>query len=115
MEACCRDPPLHHRCRPDRLERRNPPYLDAGFAERLVDAGVEHLLLDLPSVDREIDGGVLRAITPFLGLGPTLGGCRHFRALSVPMGLSAGPGLLALQVSPFINDAAPSPARVLPG
>ena len=28
---------------------------------------IEHLLIDLPSVDREIDGGVLRAHTPFLG------------------------------------------------
>ena len=87
----------------------NPPYLDAGFAERLVDAGVEHLLLDLPSVDREIDGGVLRAHHAFFGVGAnTRKGTTISELLSVPLGLSAGPGLLALQVSPFINDAAPS-------
>ena len=87
----------------------NPPYLDAGFAQRLVDAGVEHLLLDLPSVDREIDGGVLRAHHAFFGAGTNARkGATISELLSVPMELSAGPGLLALQVSPFINDAAPS-------
>ncbi|MDQ3015905.1 MAG: cyclase family protein [Bacteroidota bacterium] len=37
----------------------NPPYMDSGLARRLADEGIEHLLLDLPSVDREEDGGAL--------------------------------------------------------
>ena len=87
----------------------NPPYLDDGFAERLVQAGVQHLLLDLPSVDREVDGGDLRAHHAFFGVGPnTRQGATISELLSIPQGLAAGPGLLALQVSPFINDAAPS-------
>ena len=38
----------------------NPPYLQRGFAELLVDHDIKHLLLDLPSVDREVTLGNLR-------------------------------------------------------
>lgn len=87
----------------------NPPYLDAGFAERLVSAGVNHLLLDLPSVDKEVDGGQLRAHNAFFG-GVTAPrrAATISELLCVPASLQSGPGLLALQVSPFVNDAAPS-------
>ncbi len=37
----------------------NPPYVDHHAIEYLVACGVQHLLLDLPSVDREEDGGKL--------------------------------------------------------
>lgn len=37
----------------------NPPYLHHEALQYLVDCGVQHLLLDLPSVDREEDGGKL--------------------------------------------------------
>ena len=98
----------------------NPPYLEAGFAERLVELGIEHLLIDLPSVDREIDGGVLRAHNAFFGDDPTTRpNATISELLCIPQGASAGPGLLAMQVSPFVNDAAPSrpvwfPANVRP-
>ena len=50
---------------PDKLVRHygntNPPYLDARLAGKMADAGIRHLLLDLPSVDREEDGGELKA------------------------------------------------------
>ena len=39
----------------------NFPYLTIGAMQRIVDAGVQHLLIDLPSVDREEDGGALAA------------------------------------------------------
>lgn len=39
----------------------NPPYLSAKLTDRLAESGVKHLLTDLPSVDRESDGGVLSA------------------------------------------------------
>ena len=87
----------------------NPPYLDDGFAEFLLEEGVQHLLLDLPSVDREVDGGVLRAHHAFFGDGPTARkDATISELLCVPKELIEGPGLLAMQVSPFINDAAPS-------
>lgn len=37
----------------------NPPYLSAGAMRFITEAGVKHLLLDLPSVDRELDDGKL--------------------------------------------------------
>ncbi len=37
----------------------NPPYLDKKVGENLAKLEIKHLLVDLPSVDREIDGGVL--------------------------------------------------------
>lgn len=39
----------------------NPAYLDATIAAKMANANVQHLLLDLPSVDREEDGGALQA------------------------------------------------------
>ena len=43
----------------------NPPYLHHEAVEYLVRCGVQHLLLDLPSVDREEDGGLLLAHRAF--------------------------------------------------
>lgn len=37
----------------------NPPYLDPKALDFMVECGVQHLLLDLPSVDREEDDGLL--------------------------------------------------------
>ncbi len=98
----------------------NPPYLADGFADILVRHGVQHLLLDLPSVDREVDNGVLRAHNAFFfsGGNPRVGATIS-ELLCVPQGVSEGLGLLAMQVAPFINDAAPSrplwfPASVMP-
>ena len=87
----------------------NPPYLEAGFAERLAAWNIDHLLIDLPSVDREVDGGILRAHNAFFGpyTSPRKGATIS-ELLRIPNGLLEGAGLLALQVAPFINDAAPS-------
>lgn len=43
----------------------NPPYIHHKAVEWLVTKGVQHLLIDLPSVDREEDGGKLLAHRAF--------------------------------------------------
>jgi arylformamidase len=43
----------------------NPPYLHAEAVKHLVECGIQHLLVDLPSVDREVDGGALAAHRAF--------------------------------------------------
>lgn len=43
----------------------NPPYMHHEAVAWLVEQGVEHLLIDLPSVDREEDGGKLLAHRAF--------------------------------------------------
>ncbi len=54
---------------PDKMARHysgtNPPYLDFNIAGKMADEGIQHLLLDLPSVDREEDGGALAAHKTF--------------------------------------------------
>lgn len=43
----------------------NPPYLHPDAMRWLTEAGIKHLLLDLPSVDKEEDGGKLAAHKTF--------------------------------------------------
>ena len=87
----------------------NPPYLESGFAAQLVSLGIRHLLLDLPSVDKEVDGGVLEAHHAFFDAGRgDRQGVTISELLCVPDTVNPGPGLLALQVAPIVNDAAPS-------
>lgn len=46
----------------------NPPYFSKELIEYIVDKGIEHLLVDLPSLDKEVDGGVLAAHNAFWAL-----------------------------------------------
>src|SRR3990170_2146520 len=45
--------------------KTNPPYLNAEIAKEMADKEILHLLLDLPSVDREEDQGVLASHKAF--------------------------------------------------
>ena len=63
------------RTRPNSLDKRSrdysevvPPYLSRQAAELLVDRGIWHLIVDLPSVDRTHDEGRLTAHRIFFGL-----------------------------------------------
>ncbi len=54
---------------PDKMVRHytgtNPPYLHHDVAQKMCEANIFHLLLDLPSVDKEDDGGALAAHKAF--------------------------------------------------
>lgn len=98
---------------PDKLRKAysntNPPYFAADAMQKLVNAGVEHLLLDMPSVDRESDGGALRAHHIFWGLpAAPRTHCTITEMVYAPDVLADGLYLLNLQVAPFENDASPS-------
>jgi kynurenine formamidase len=87
----------------------NFPYLTIGAMQRIVDAGVQHLLVDLPSVDREEDGGVLAAHHLFWDVPAEPNFQKTITELIyVPNEISDGNYILNLQVSNFANDAAPS-------
>jgi kynurenine formamidase len=43
----------------------NPAYMDADVLRFLVENGVDHFLIDLPSIDKEVDGGKLAAHKAF--------------------------------------------------
>lgn len=87
----------------------NPPYLLEEAVKFLVELGVEHLLIDLPSVDKEKDDGALRAHKAFWNFGGQL---RKKATITefiyVPDAIENGLYLLNLQVAPFENDASPS-------
>ena len=107
-------PSLVLRTLPNSAEKRsknwsntNPPFLDAGAAQWLVDRGVEHLLLDLPSVDR--DGGTLKAHHIFWQWPEKPRHCATITEfIFVPDTLLDGLHLLNLQTAPFELDATPS-------
>jgi kynurenine formamidase len=87
----------------------NFPYLTIGAMQRIVDAGVQHLLVDLPSVDREEDGGALAAHHLFWNVPAEPNFQKTITELIyVPSEISDGNYILNLQVSNFANDAAPS-------
>lgn len=87
----------------------NPPYLQSTACAWLRSIGVKHLLLDLPSVDREEDGGVLAAHHAFWDFPNTMDRERTIsELLHVPSEVRDGDYLLELQLPHFMNDAAPS-------
>jgi kynurenine formamidase len=87
----------------------NPPYIEAEGIAMLVAAGINHLLVDLPSLDREHDEGKLAAHHVFWNYPKEAALHRTITELVyVPDELNDGLYLLNLQISPFENDAAPS-------
>lgn len=77
LRAVLADSALVIRTAPNALHKRttdysgtNPTYLLPSLARWAVEHGVQHLLLDLPSADREEDGGHLQAHRAFWGLPP---------------------------------------------
>lgn len=87
----------------------NPTYMQSTACAWLRSIGVKHLLLDLPSVDREEDGGVLAAHHAFWDYPATTDLKRTITELiAVPASVRDGEYLLELQLANFTNDAAPS-------
>ncbi|MRI00618.1 cyclase family protein [Kriegella sp. EG-1] len=87
----------------------NPPYLLEQAAELLVDKNIEHLLIDLPSVDKEKDSGALLAHHAFWN---TKGKIRKNATITefiyVPNMVKDGTYFLNIQMASFENDASPS-------
>lgn len=87
----------------------NPPYLHTDAVQFLLDKGIEHILIDTPSVDREQDEGKLAAHHLFWNYpeAPVL----HrtiTELIYVPNTILDGLYLLNLQIASFENDASPS-------
>ncbi len=87
----------------------NPPYLLKEAAIYLREIGVQHLLIDLPSVDKEKDDGKLLAHNAFWN---TSGNVRLNTTITefiyVNNTVTDGSYLLNLMIAPFKNDATPS-------
>jgi kynurenine formamidase len=105
-----------------RLDTDNPPFLSRQFMQELVARGVEHLVIDLPSVDRNRDEGRLTAHRVFFGLPAhsvdraqaTRAHCTITELAQFPATLVDGPCALQLQLAPFSGDAVPSRPLYIP-
>ncbi|NHM06704.1 cyclase family protein [Flavobacterium sp. CYK-4] len=93
----------------------NPPYLEAAAANFMRETGIEHLLIDLPSVDKEHDEGKLLAHKAFWNVKNVheLNADARMNAtitemIFVPDSVIDGSYLLNLQIASFENDASPS-------
>jgi kynurenine formamidase len=93
----------------------NPPYIDGAAAAFLREIGVRHLLIDLPSVDKEHDEGKLLAHKAFWNVTDVnaLNADARLDAtitemIYVPDTIPDGSYLLNLQIASFENDATPS-------
>ena len=93
-----------------------PPFLSIEAASLLVELDVQHLLVDVPSVDRMDDGGRLTAHHVFWEIPPferdrassTRDHCTITEMIYVTDVVPDGYYLLDLQMPPFMADAAPS-------
>lgn len=92
-----------------KYSKTNPPYLQKDAAVFLRNKGIEHLLIDLPSVDKEKDGGKLLSHNAFWN---TSGKIRKHATITelvfVPNRVKDGKYFLNLQIAPFENNASPS-------
>ncbi len=87
----------------------NPPYVLKEAIEYLNEIGVQHLLIDMPSVDKEVDGGKLEAHHAFWNYPADVQLHKTITELIyVPNEVNDGTYLLNLQIAPFENDASPS-------
>jgi len=87
----------------------NWPYFQKDAMEYLVKKGIKHLLIDLPSIDREKDEGELLCHNTFWN---TKGKLRMDATITeliyVENKIEDGKYFLNLQIAPFENDASPS-------
>lgn len=92
------------------------PYFSLAAVAMLVECGVQHLLVDTPSIDRFDDDGKLSGHRLFWGLEPgavEAGPATRRQAtitemIYVDSSYQDGVYLLNLQLPPFLSDAAPS-------
>jgi kynurenine formamidase len=89
--------------------KTNWTYLQEDAVAYLVSKGIKHLLIDLPSVDKEEDGGELKSHKAFWNFdGKLRKDCTITEFIYVSNTVEDGEYMLNLQIAPFENDATPS-------
>lgn len=87
----------------------NPAYIDVNCIDLINAIGVKHLLIDLPSVDKESDGGLLLFHHSFWNVPENPQFDKTITEfIYVKENIVDGTYVLNLQTAPFENDASPS-------
>jgi kynurenine formamidase len=87
----------------------NPPYILQDAIVFLNEKGIEHLLIDMPSIDRENDEGKLLAHHAFWQYPNNTQFQKTITEfIYVPNEINDGTYILNLQIASFENDASPS-------
>lgn len=87
----------------------NPPFLNLDILPELEKKGIKHLLIDLPSVDRESDGGALAFHHGFWKVPDNPQFDKTITELIyIEDRIKDGVYVLEMQMAPFVNDASPS-------
>lgn len=87
----------------------NPVYLSKDAVEYILQKQVQHLILDVPSIDKENDNGKLEGHKTFWNYPAEKKSIRTITELAyVPNTLQDGWYFLNLQIAPIENDASPS-------
>lgn len=111
IRTCPNEKEKQHR----KYSNTNPPYLKEQAAQFIREKGIQHLLIDLPSVDKEKDEGKLAAHKAFWNVKDIhcLNDDAQLEAtitemIFVPDTVPDGSYFLNLQIASFENDASPS-------
>lgn len=93
----------------------NPVYFSPEFMKEIVKRGIKHLITDLPSVDREEDGGKLLAHKAFWNVPDSpRTDCTITELAYISNEIKDDMYLLTLQIAPLESDASPSKPLLFP-
>ncbi len=95
---------------------KEPPFFSIEAMEYIVELGIDHLLVDTPSVDRNFDEGQLNVHRIFWNINKGSNDINKGSEMNktitemiyVPNHISDGKYLLNLQIAPLVSDASPS-------
>lgn len=89
----------------------NPAYFLPETMEMIVNSGIEHLIVNIPSIDKEEDGGILASHHTFWNY-KRAGSPRYEATITelanFPEDLESGRYMVEIQIAPIHSDASPS-------
>lgn len=101
--------PNHPEKKSKHYSNTNPCYIENECADYIIQNGVNHFLIDMPSVDRENDGGELAFHHRFWEVPNNPNFERTITELVyIDNSIEDGEYILSIQMAPFENDASPS-------
>ena len=97
------------------LSGTNPPYLTSSFMKKVLGLGYQHIVLELPSVDKEDDGGEVANHKLFFEIADTPNKYKTITELvDIPNTIKDGQYLLDIQIINLDMDASPSRLMLYP-